>query len=273
LGPRKRCAAVSNAYCRSRRRIIARDSAAKVDRGRRRLSCARPSGCLPRTTDRQRHELEPPLCGISGPSEPVPSDMCGRPRLSARPAPALPAKPSRQLSGKHRRPRLPPRAALSRSRVHRALKPAYCRCNAGKLGEAYEDAADRRVGKSRPDSRAQAALPRRHAGHSRRSPSAAFERGSAVYRGKRCPRGTESLQTPRWREMDSKFQFRSILAPVFVESYSLVGAAGMRYRRPVSCRSLTVHGSPTPAIIHSRMAQRSSSTATSSMGSSASTTT
>ena len=105
-----------------------------------------------------------------------------------------------------RRPRLPPRAALSRSRVHRALKPAYCLCNAGKLGEAYEDAADRRVGKSRPDSRGQAALPRRHAGHSRRSPSAAFERGSAVYRGKRCPRGTESLQTPRWSEGDSDAQ-------------------------------------------------------------------
>ncbi len=26
-----------------------------------------------RTNDRQRHELEPPLCGISGPSDPVPS--------------------------------------------------------------------------------------------------------------------------------------------------------------------------------------------------------
>jgi len=239
LGPRKRCAAVSNAYCRSRRRIIARDSAAKVDRGRRRLSCARPSGCLPRTTDRQRHELEPPLCGISGPSEPVPSDMCGRPRLSARPAPALPAKPSRQLSGKHRRPRLPPRAALSRSRVHRALKPAYCRCNAGKLGEAYEDAADRRVGKSRPDSRAQAALPRRHAGHSRRSPSAAFERGSAVYRGKRCPRGTESLQTPRWSGMDSNVQFRAVgsseLGPISARRSSGTSPASVNRS---SCRAV-----------------------------------
>ena len=80
-------------------------------------------------------------------------------------------------------------------------------------------------------------------------------------------------RTLSWRKKDSNLLFRSILAPVFVESYSLVGAAGMRYRRPVSCRSLTVHGSPAPAIIHSRMAQRSSSTATSSMGSSASTTT
>jgi len=32
---------------------------------------------------------------------------------------------------------------------------------------------------------------------------ALFIEGSAVYRGERCPRGTESLQTPRWREMDS----------------------------------------------------------------------
>ena len=48
-------------------------------------------------------------------------------------------------------------------------------------------------------------------------------------------------------------------------------AAGMRYRRPVACRSSTVHGAPTPPIIQPRIAHRSLSTTASSSGSSAST--
>jgi hypothetical protein len=42
-------------------RISAKDRTCRFDRGHR-------NGSLRRTGDRQRHELEPPLCGIRGPS-------------------------------------------------------------------------------------------------------------------------------------------------------------------------------------------------------------
>jgi hypothetical protein len=43
------------------------------DQGKPGRACIGGKGRLRRTSDRQRHELEPRLCGISGPSDPVPS--------------------------------------------------------------------------------------------------------------------------------------------------------------------------------------------------------
>jgi hypothetical protein len=73
----------------------------------------------------------------------------------------------------------------------------------------------------------------------------------------------------RLREVESNLLFRSISAGEFVECYSW-SEVRERVRRLVSRRPLTIRRSPTPAIIPSRMVQRSLSPTPLLMGTSAS---